>query len=937
MAIDSSQIDLNSEAILFDRENDVVGMKSSVSNVSAGVSGSETLSADPVSGGEFVVHDRVCQVGDDRGVNGSMEVLSRVNHGCDVMINGNGKEGLGVLLGVGSGLEEGVEVADGRCDKKEGVFLCGVVKNEDEKSRIEFSDGVLFAYGGAECDGGLVIEFNDGFQSELECENARDVTGKDLPRVEVVTNNVAQGGGNNEADCGKEVNNDALVNLSAVVKDDGERNAADSLVTKDGFGCATEVATYQVQDAILCKEVEDVNAEESLHMKDLSRNCLDLEPSCELKQIAYPIDAQVDVMQNQTMVVDVAEGQMFDTSQKECHDFNLVVDLDSYGNMPEVGVYWEAVSEFNFYASDLVWGKVMGHPWWPGQIFDASAASVKAKRHLREDCYLVAYFGDETFAWNDVSMIKPFQMHFSQMEKQSNLENFHHAVDCALDEISRRVEFGLSCPCIPEDVFFKLKTQVISNAGVKNKFSRRNEGGCLINAMSFEPRKLVNYVKSLGLSPLVESERLAFVTARAQLSAFYRSKGYSQLPEFTWLGGLFENDMETPLMKKKEQCDHQTHVGYSLQDGDSKRRSKKHKLLSDLMSEKGFCILNNEHTAEQEAKSVPGRRGRKRKAAYNTSKDYLRDSQSRRFTQSQQASINEMMSQLCLAAQDPIEQKAKSVPGRRGRKKKIAYNTSEDYLRDSQNRRFTQSQHASINEMMSQLCLVAQDPIGGSCSSVMVSFFAEFRNSISHDCSASLVHEMSLEQMYDGETGVTSITGLASTTSAMEPCNDSYWTDRIIQSFSETLTEANPLSFKSKPASDLGFKQQDTDLGSGSSKLVEYLDESSKEGFCPTALTLKFTSLNSVPSTTDLNKIFGRFGPLIESKTELLEKTNKARVIFQRRSDAETAFSSAGKYSIFGPSLVSYRLRILPRKQQKGTEKRGRKRKETSSLDGAAV
>ncbi|RZB72429.1 uncharacterized protein LOC114380778 [Glycine soja] len=897
MAGNTGQIDLNSEAVLFDRQNGVVGVKSSVPNViSVGVSRAETLIGEPVGGGEVAVHDqKVFDVGGDRGVNSSVEVFN----GCE-------KEGFDEepeLVGVGSGLEK---VVDGGCDEKEEGVSCGMQKNEDEKSGIECSGGVLFDYGGVEPDGGLVIEFNDGFRSELGCENARDVAENGL--LSFALNNVTQGGDNDAVECTQEVKNDGLVNLSAVVENDGKRNDADSLVTKDGMedSRAIEVATYQLQDGIPCMEAVDVNAEESLHVKDLSRNCLELKPSCEP---AFQVDANVDVMQNQTVVVDVSEG-LFENIQNECHGFDLVVDLNSYKSMHKVGTYWGSVSsEMNFCVSDLVWGKVTGHPWWPGQIFDASAASEKAKKHLKEGCHLIAYFGDGTFAWNDVSMLKPFQTHFSQMEKLSNLENFHHAVDCALDEVSRRVEFSLSCHCMPEDVLSKIKTQVISNAGINNQSCRRNGGDRIMNAMSFEPMKLVNFVKSLAQSPLVESDRLDFVIARSQLSAFYCSKGYSQLPEFPVLGVLFENDMETLLMREKEQCDYQTHVSFLQQDhkhisGDSKWHGKKLKLLSDLMSEKGFCISNGEGTSEQEAKSVPQRRGRKRKTAFNT---------------------------------------------------------SEDYFHNSQNGRLTQLQYASTNDMRSQLCLAAKDPTGESCSSDMVHFFAEFRKFISHDYYASLDQEMSLERMNYDETGVTSTAALASMTPAMEPCSDSYWTDRIIQSIPkelsltkyqnervvflpETLTEANPLSFKLQPSAetttDLCFKQQDTDrnLGSESSKLVEHLDGSSKEDFCPTALTLKFTNFDSVPSTTDLNNIFGRFGPLIESKTELLERTNRARVVFQRRSDAETAFSSAGKYSIFGPSLVSYRLKILPRKPPQGTGKRGRKRrKETSSVDGTAV
>ncbi|XP_027363050.1 uncharacterized protein LOC113870790 [Abrus precatorius] len=918
MAVNSAQIDLNSDAVLFDRENEVMGLKSLGSNVSVGVSHSETLSGDPIGGGEVLVHYQACHVGDDRDVNGSQEQLSGVNKDCDVMIDDGGKKGLGEgseLVGIGNGLGAGVEVVDGGCDGKAGEFSCELVENGDKESGMECLDGAPFACGDAEPDKGLVFEFDDCVWNELGCENAREVTENGLPSTEVASNNVAQGVDNNVTGCDKEVKNAALVNMSAAVEDDGEMNATDSLVVKDRHEdlCASEVATCQLLGGIPYMEETDVDDRESLPVEDLSRNHLELETSYELKQPTFQVDAQVDVLHNQTIGIDISEAQLFENIQNECHGFNLVVDLNSYRNLQEIGIYREPVfSGLDFCVSDLVWGKVMGHPWWPGQVFDSSAASEKAKRHLKEDSYLIAYFGDQTFAWNDVSMIKPFHMHFPQMEKQSNLENFHHAIDCALDEVSRRVEFGLSCPCMPEEVFSQLKTQVISNAGIRKQSSRRNGGDRYINAASFEPMKLISFIKSLAQSPFTESDRLDFVIARAQLLAFYRSKGYSQLAEFAVLGGLFETDMEILHEREKEQCNYQVDEQevkicncYSQKHNhiswDSKQDSKKHKLLSDLMCEKSFCIPNGECTTESKGSD-------------------------------------------------------NSTPQRRGRKRKTAYNTLE-YFHNSRKRKCIQLQHVSTNEMWSQLCLAAKDPAGESHSNDMVDFFAEFKKSSSLDYSASLDQIVSLEQMREGETR----DALGFMTPAMQPCNDSYWTDRIIQSISEeqslskyqnegadflheTPGEANSLSFKSQPAAEmttnLGFEQQDADrnLGLEPSKLVEHLDESSKEGICLTALTLKFTSLDSVPSTTDLNKIFGRFGPLIESKTELLERTNRARVVFQRRSDAENAFSSAGKYSIFGPSLVSYRLKILPPRQQKGTGKRGRKsKKEKSSVNGTAV
>ncbi|KAG2310300.1 hypothetical protein Bca52824_021857 [Brassica carinata] len=89
------------------------------------------------------------------------------------------------------------------------------------------------------------------------------------------------------------------------------------------------------------------------------------------------------------------------------------------------------------------------------------------------------------------------------------------------------------------------------------------------------------------------------------------------------------------------------------------------------------------------------------------------------------------------------------------------------------------------------------------------------------------------------------------------------------------------------------------------------LKDCSADSSAPNALILKFASSGSVPSAEKLNSIFNRYGPLTEAETRVMKKGKKARVVFKRDEDAETAFSSSGKYSIFGPSLLSYSLKYV--------------------------
>lgn len=209
-------------------------------------------------------------------------------------------------------------------------------------------------------------------------------------------------------------------------------------------------------------------------------------------------------------------------------------------------------AKLKFSHSDLVWAKVRSHPWWPGQVFEASAATDKAKKYSKKGSFLITYFGDCSFAWNDASRIKPFRQHFSQMAKQSSLPDFLDAIDFALEEVSRRIEFGLACPCISEDVYQKIKTQTVINPGILEDSSRVHGGDKVSSAVFFEPVNLVQYVKGLACHPNNgATDELQFVSHRAQLLAFNRWKGYSDLPELETLQGSVESAPKIPPAEEK--------------------------------------------------------------------------------------------------------------------------------------------------------------------------------------------------------------------------------------------------------------------------------------------------------------------------------------------------------------------------------------------------
>nr|GEZ07214.1 hypothetical protein [Tanacetum cinerariifolium] len=208
--------------------------------------------------------------------------------------------------------------------------------------------------------------------------------------------------------------------------------------------------------------------------------------------------------------------------------------------------------EGEYKVTDLVWAKVKNYPWWPGQIFDPSAANDKAKKHSNKRAFLVAYFGDQTFAWNKAPNIKHFRKNFGKMEKQSNSKAFHHAVNCALDEAYRRAGFGLACSCLSEEVVSKFKSQVFVNAGITEDASRIDGGDRFSTVANFKPVNAVMSLHDLARKDIGGVSRLEALSVKAQLLAYLRWKGYNQFStqHLEGLDNTLEDDSEVRSMEE---------------------------------------------------------------------------------------------------------------------------------------------------------------------------------------------------------------------------------------------------------------------------------------------------------------------------------------------------------------------------------------------------
>ncbi|KAL6135783.1 hypothetical protein ACLB2K_068008 [Fragaria x ananassa] len=187
---------------------------------------------------------------------------------------------------------------------------------------------------------------------------------------------------------------------------------------------------------------------------------------------------------------------------------------------------------YEFCIGDFVWGKIKNHPWWPGQICDPSDASEHAAKLKSKDKLLVAYFGDDTFAWCHPSQLKPFEEYFVEKSKLSSSSVFVIAVQQAVDEIGRLVKLKMSCACMGEEFLSSFNRPLASNAGVKEGVVvPEGRVGKFFGHLS-QPVDLLAELKHIAQVASLTSA-LELNVLKSLLSSFYFSKGGYQLPVYS--------------------------------------------------------------------------------------------------------------------------------------------------------------------------------------------------------------------------------------------------------------------------------------------------------------------------------------------------------------------------------------------------------------------
>ncbi|KAL6610352.1 hypothetical protein ACP70R_040321 [Stipagrostis hirtigluma subsp. patula] len=590
----------------------------------------------------------------------------------------------------------------------------------------------------------------------------------------------------------------------------------------------------------------------------------------------------------------------------------------------------------SFQVSDLVWGKVKSHPWWPGEIFDPSDASELALKHQKRGSHLVAYFGDNTFAWCDESQLKPFVTNYSQMEKQSSSEAFVGSVNNALEELSRRILSGMSCSCLPEELCDNGMSYVVENAGLKDGVTCSTVNRLEI-LKCFSPINLLHYIKDLALFPGKGGDLLELVIACSQLTSFNRSKGCSELASFQTGGGWAEDGMDTLAMQNAMVEEAVITEAHPAQDKPKRGRGRPRKQKPEndqvLMEKKDTSIRSNDtiysNTVEDQMAmdfdDFENLQNKKKRSL-----DSFEDSEkSSTPTFGSSFKIGECIrraaSQLTASSSivklhnEPTLQK-NTTEAENGEFDISSDDAAHELTveKRAKRRRMHRNHTADPVELLSHLSLVATEPLNGhSFSPMIISYFSDYRNYV-----VSAATEASIVEKGTSRRGRKRRVMPSPEVETTDHMQDSYWSglslhNHPIHDLRKASSTTRPRRRRRSsretclPSSELGASAPKKQIQVIERSII-HVDEKLVDELKPTALVLSFGRSAAVPSETSLIKMFSRYGPLKECETEVQKDTNTVKVVFKKRVDAERAFSAAGKYGTFGPSLRSFRLVNMP-------------------------
>ncbi|PHT41285.1 hypothetical protein CQW23_20139 [Capsicum baccatum] len=213
--------------------------------------------------------------------------------------------------------------------------------------------------------------------------------------------------------------------------------------------------------------------------------------------------------------------------------------LSKFDDFAGSGKCWSV--GYGFEMGDMVWGKVKSHPWWPGHIYNEAFATPSVRRSKREDCILVAFYGDSSYGWFDPDDLVHFEPTFAEKSLQTHVKNFIKAVEEGVDEVGRRSALGLVCHCRK-----KYRLRAVSVNGFFAVDFSDLERNCTYSASQikkarerFQPKETLDFVKKLALKPRSKVRQdLDFVKKKATTLAFRKAAFEEDDPTYAEAFGI---------------------------------------------------------------------------------------------------------------------------------------------------------------------------------------------------------------------------------------------------------------------------------------------------------------------------------------------------------------------------------------------------------------
>jgi PWWP domain len=559
-----------------------------------------------------------------------------------------------------------------------------------------------------------------------------------------------------------------------------------------------------------------------------------------------------------------------------------------------------------FLPSDLVWGKVKSHPWWPGLIFDPFDASELALKHQNKNNFLVAYFFDNTFAWNETSMLKPFQSNFHRMVKQSSTDSFMSAVDEALAEVSRRLGSAFSCGCYNSGV--SSAEAMFENAGVKANTASPS-GDVLFIRRSFDPVKFLGFLCKLGESPYVGFESLDLVVAKSQLKAFNQSRGCgSDLPEFCFACAFEEETVNAVTFdriytRKRKFIDRESSKKPIFEKCVPEEEGTKKKKLSEIFNKKKIMRIPlnpcKVHIGGPSGSDNSGKHKKKRLDSLGDLRNKLRARRKYlRVGQCMRKAANQATPTMPTPKPNGItsrKRKRLSMIKDRVEKKPLRMEksivSSDNLSRDKSSRKkkevlrkreedegsFSLDRYSSSSEMFSQLCLAARGPLKGySFITMIYSFFTRFRGYVVSPSTSKRNRRRSIFgkfNLVEDDVRDSFLSDLAIDGNDNEKLITLCQKQKGRKGEKDNVLVGNSVASDAKLCEDLGNENQQED-NLGISDVTGHEPVPEVEDSMPTALVLNFKGTAPVRTRPEPNGLFTHFGPLKEAEIEVSEKEN---------------------------------------------------------------